>query len=140
MDHSILVKDFIDQIWNQSRFEHIDRFLHPQFKDHSLPPALSADKEGLIKWIVGTGRSFGHHTTIENQVTEGDMSIVKIKMHLEHIGTWRDIEPTGTELKTTGYRQFKMQDGKIIEHWALIDGQAIEQALNNTAHGCKIAE
>lgn len=139
MDHSILVKDFIDQVWNKRLFENLGSFLHPQFKDHSLPPSISADQEGTKKWIVGTGHSFEHHTTIESQVTEGEMSIIKIKMHLKHTGTWRDIEPTGTVLEITGFRQFKIEDGRIIEHWALIDGQAIEQALNNTNHGCKIA-
>lgn len=140
MENSKLVAEFIEQIWNNRNFEKLDFFLHAEFKDNSLPPALTADKEGMKKWILGTGLSFEHKTTIEEQVTEGDKSIVKIRMNLKHIGVWRDIEPTGTELETIGFRFYKFAEGKIIEHWGLIDGQTIENQLKNASRGCKIAE
>ncbi len=140
MENSKLVADFIEQIWNNNNFDKLDRFLHHEFKDNSLPPEMSKDKDGMKKWIIATGVSFQHQTTIEEQVTEGDKSIVKIRMDLKHIGVWRNIKPTGKEIKTTGFRFYRIADGKIIEHWALIDGQAIENQLKEASHGCKIAE
>jgi predicted ester cyclase len=140
MENSILVQNFINQIWNNNAFEKLDSFLHADFKDNSLPPVFPADREGTKKWITSTGISFEHNTVIEDQVTEGNKSIVKIRMNLKHIGVWRDIQPTGIELNTIGYRYFKLKDGKIIEHWALIDGQTIENGLKEAAHGCKIAK
>lgn len=115
-------------------------FLHPDFKDYSLPPMLPAGKAATKKWIVSTGISFEHHTVIETQVTEGNHSMVKIKMNLKHVGVWRNIQPTGIDLHITGYRHFKFKDGKILEHWALIDGQTLENQLKDASHGCKIAE
>lgn len=140
MHPSTLVRAFIDQIWNERAFEKFDDFLHADFVDYSLPPLLPAGREGTQKWIVNTGLSFEHQTVVEAQVTEDDSSIVRIKMKLKHIGVWRDIEPTGIDLQITGFRHFKFKNGKIIGHWALIDGQAIENQLKNASHGCKIAE
>lgn len=140
MENSILVQDFIHQLWNNRAFEKIDSFLHSDFKDYSLPPTLPGDKEGTRQWIFNTGISFEHTTVIEEQVTEGDKSIVKIRMNLKHIGVWRDIAPTGADLHTIGYRYFKLKNGKIIEHWAVIDGQTIENQLKKASNGCKIAE
>lgn len=140
MENSIVVQDFITHVWNNRALNKLDDFLHPDFKDYSLPPMLPADKEGTKMWIINTGVSFEHNTIIQEQVTEGDKSIVKIRMNLRHIGMWRDVEPTGIDLHTIGYRYFKLKDGKIIEHWALIDGQAIEHELKKASHGCKIAE
>lgn len=140
MENAILVQDFINQVWNNKAFDKLDSFLHADFKDYSLPPMLPTDKEGTKKWIINTGVSFEHNTAIEAQVTEGDNSIVKIRMNLKHIGVWRDLEPTGIDLHTIGYRYFKFKNGKIIEHWALIDGQAIENQLKDASHGCKITE
>jgi len=140
MENSTLVKEFIAQIWNNQRFEMLSDFLHPDFTDHSLPAALPPTKEGTKKWIINTGISFEHKTSIEEQVTEGNKSIVKVKLNLKHIGPWRGIQPTGIELYTVGYRYFKIQDGKIIEHWALIDGQHIENQLTSASHGCKVAQ
>ena len=140
MDNSKIVAGFIEQIWNNRNFEKLSEFMHSDFQDHSLPPTLSPDAEGMKKWILGTGISFEHKTIIEEQVTEGDKSILKIRMEMKHIGLWRGIEATETELKTVGYRYYRLKDGKIIEHWALIDGQAIENQVKNASIGCKIAE
>lgn len=140
MENAVLAQEFINQIWNNKAFSKLDSFLHDDFKDYSLPPMLPTDKEGTKKWIINTGISFEHNTIIKDQVTEGNVSIVKIRMNLKHIGVWRDIEPTEIDLYTIGYRHFKFKDGKIIEHWALIDGQAIENQLKDASHGCKIAE
>jgi len=135
-----IVASFIDVIWNNTCIEKLDDYLHPNFVDHSLPPHLSPDKTGTGKWIEATGKSFKHNSVIEAQVTEGDSSMIKIKMHLKHIGLWRGIEPTGLDVSTIGYRLFRVADDKIIEHWALLDGNAIENQLRDTAHGCKIQD
>jgi predicted ester cyclase len=140
MNNSTLVKTFIEQVWNQQSFKLLDTLLHPDYRDNSLSSPFQIGKEGTIKWILNTGLSFEHLTTIEDQVTEGDKSIVKIKMTLKHVGTWRNIEATGISLDTTGYRFFKFKDGKIIEHLALIDGQTIENQLKNASAGCVIVK
>jgi len=71
-------------------------------------------------------------------VCEDNSVMIKIRMQLKHIGEWRGIESTGATIDTIGYRYFKLADNKIIEHWALIDGNRIENQLKQTNHGCKI--
>ena len=132
------VNNFIEDIWNQNQFDKIDNYLHPAFYDHSLPPSFPPDKEGLKRWITGTGKAFEHRTIIEEMVTEKNKVMLKIKMRLKHIGKWRDIEPTATEVFAAGYRYLKLADNKIIEHWALIDGNAIENQLKAANRGCKM--
>jgi predicted SnoaL-like aldol condensation-catalyzing enzyme len=131
---------FIEEIWNQNQFDRLDNYIHPDFCDHSLPLALPPNKEGLKLWIIGTGKSFEHKTIVEEMVSEENKIILKIKMLLKHIGNWRDLEPTGAEIFAIGYRYIKFADNKIIEHWALIDGNAIENQLREAIHGCKIQE
>ena len=140
MDNRTLIVDFIKQIWNEQDFAILDTFLHPDFTDHSLPSSFPNNKEGLKKWVIATGKSFVHQTDILDQVTEGDKTVLRIRMKLKHTGTWRGIEPTGIELDTMGYRQFKVKDGKIIEHRALIDGETIENKLRDTAHSCEVVK
>jgi predicted ester cyclase len=139
MKNSLLVPQFIEQIWNKRSFEMLDDFLHPEFRDHSLLPILSPDKEGLKKWITATGMAFEHETIIEDQVSESDQTMMRITMKLKHVGVWRGIGPTGIELYTTGYRHFKIKDDRIIEHWALLDGETIENTLKEASKRCEIA-
>jgi predicted SnoaL-like aldol condensation-catalyzing enzyme len=135
-----LVKSFIENIWNQNRFEEVNKYLAVDFMDHSLPPHLPRNADGLKLWVIGTGKSFVHKTIIDEMVCEENKVIVKIRMQMKHIGTWRGIEPTNAEIYTVGYRYFKLADSKIIEHYALIDGNAIENRLKDAAHACKIQE
>jgi predicted SnoaL-like aldol condensation-catalyzing enzyme len=134
------VTNFIEEIWNQNQFERIDNYIHPSFVDHSLPSALPANKDGLQIWITETGKSFVHKTTIEEIVSEDDKVMIKINMSLKHVGRWRDIEATELEVSTKGYRYFKFADKKIIQHWALIDGTAIENKLREAHQGCKVPQ
>jgi predicted SnoaL-like aldol condensation-catalyzing enzyme len=133
-----IVTNFIEGIWNQSQFDKLDSYIHPGFSDYSLPPVLPPNKEGLKLWILGTSKAFEHTTTIAEMVSEEDNVMIKIIMRLKHIGAWRNIEPAGAEVFAVGYRHLKLADNKIIAHWALIDGNAIENQLKETNHGCKI--
>lgn len=133
-----LVSDFISDIWNNSRFELIGNYLHKDFTDHSLPAALPPDKEGLIAWIKGTGNSFEHVTHILESVCENDHVIIRLKMNLKHTGAWRNIEATGKEIETLGFRHFRIKENRIVAHWALIDGNNIENQLAPVKHGCRI--
>jgi predicted ester cyclase len=133
-----IVAGFIEEIWNQNLFEKIDNYVSDCFIDHSLPSYIPSNKEGTKSWISSTGKSFTHKTQIDDIIGEGDKVVVKIKMQLKHIGVWRDIEPTGTEVESIGYRLFKLANKKIVEHWALIDGSAIEKKLSVNTRACKI--
>lgn len=133
-----VVKNFIEEAWNNDRFDIASSYLHAGFRDYSLPPALENNMEGTKRWIEATGKSFRHHTVIEEMVSEEDKVMIKIKMQLKHIGVWREIEPTEMEIETTGYRLFKLNNEQITEHWGLLDGNAIENQLKDARHGCKI--
>lgn len=133
-----IVTNYVAHIWNQQQFQRIGEFLHASFTDHSLPAALPTGKEGVIQWIEGTSRSFDHTTFIDEMVCEGNKVMIKIRMQLTHTGTWREIPATGITIFATGYRYFELQDEKITGHWGLVDGNAIEQQLKASSHGCKI--
>ena len=136
--NKVIVTSFIEKIWNENRLEEIGQFLSPDFTDHSLPPNLPPNADGMKLWIIGTGKSFEHKTIIDEMVCEGDKVMLRIKMQLKHIGTWRGIEATHFEISTTGYRYYKLANEKIIEHWGLIDGNSIEDQLHEATRGCKI--
>lgn len=133
-----IVTNFIEEIWNLKEFEKIDKYISTDFVDHSLPTSLPANKDGMKRWIIATGESFQHKTIIDDIVCEDESVMLKMTMHLRHIGVWRGIEPTHREISTVGYRFYKIVKRKIVAHWSLLDGNSIENQLNETFHGCKI--
>ncbi|QXV63765.1 ester cyclase [Mucilaginibacter sp. 21P] len=95
--NSILIQHFIKDIWNENRFDLLADYIHDAFIDHSLPGHLLPNAEGLTTWVLATGKAFRHRSVTEEQVTEGDRSMIKFRMDLEHIGVWRDIKPQGAQ-------------------------------------------
>lgn len=139
-ENKSIVTNFIEEIWDNNQLEKIDNYLSANFIDHSLPPTLPVNKDGMKLWILGMGKSFKHKTIIDDIVCEDNKVMLKIKMQMKHIGVWRGIEPTHFKISTIGYRYYKLADGKITEHWALIDGNSIENQLKEASKGCKIQE
>lgn len=139
-ENKSIVTNFIEEIWNNNQLEKIDNYISADFIDHSLPPTLPANKDGMKLWIFGVGISFKHKTIIDDIVCEDNKVMLKIKMQMKHIGVWREIKPTHFEISTIGYRYYNLADGKITEHWALIDGNSIENQLKEASKGCKIQE
>ena len=136
--NKIIVTDFMETIWNQRQFPKLAHFLAVGFTDHSLPPALPLNEEGTKSWIIATGKSFEHKTFIDELICENDKVVVKLTMHLKHIGEWRNMAATYKTIQTGGYRLFRLSDGKIIEHWGLIDASAIESQLRDVSLSCKV--
>jgi len=135
-----IVTNFIEEIWNLNHFEKIADYVAVDFEDHSLPPTLPPNQAGTKMWIMETGKAFEHQTIVEKMVGEEDKVMLKIRMDLKHIGTWRNIEPTLSDISVVGYRYFELADGKITSHWSLLDGNSIENQLKSCQHGCKIQE
>ncbi|WP_142684129.1 ester cyclase [Chitinophaga polysaccharea] len=123
------ITHYINTIWNLGDTSRLEQFLHPDYVDHSLPPGLPPDSTGLKQWIALAHASFQPQTIINEQVAEPGTCMIRITMHMKHAGTWREIPPTGLTVSIPGYRCFRLQDNRIIEHRALIDGNTLEKKL-----------
>jgi predicted ester cyclase len=133
-----IVCSFIESVWNAQQFQKINDFVSDQYRDHSFLPVVPPTRDGLKLWIQNTSVAFRHKTTIESVVEEADQVAVRITFEVAHIGTWRNIPPTGRTTSVKGFRFFRLENQKITEHWALIDGEALQTALTDTYHGCEI--
>jgi steroid delta-isomerase-like uncharacterized protein len=123
-----VVRRYIEEVWNRQNLEAVDEFLAEHYLDHSLPPE-SSGRAGVKAWVKAVSAVFDEQTIIEDQVTEGDRSIVRLTMRLTHRGEWRGIPATGKQVEINGYRTYRLEGGKIVEHWALIDGDSLEREL-----------
>lgn len=133
-----IVQAFIESVWNLRQLEKIGDFVSEHYRDFSFLPSIPPTREGLKSWIENTSAAFQHKTSIESIICEGNEVAARITFEVRHIGTWRNIGPTGRTISVKGFRFFKLHSGKIIQHWALIDGEALQTALTDQYHGCEI--
>ena len=135
-----IVSSFISTIWNAKVLDRIHEFISEDYLDHSFLPAVPPTRAGLKTWIENTSLAFDHHTTIESSIAKDYHVALRITFEAKHIGKWRNIEATGRSVSVKGFRFFRLREKKIIEHWALIDGESLQTALTDQYHGCEISQ
>ena len=133
-----LAVNFLEDFWNGRQFRTAGDYFHANYHDHTVPLGFPTGAAGTIQWIEKLGESFIHRTEIEEVIAEVDKVMLRVRLHLKHTGPWRGIEPTGAEVSTTGFRVFRVEAGRRIEHRALIDGESLEKQLKGLIKACAL--
>jgi steroid delta-isomerase-like uncharacterized protein len=123
-----IVRRYIEEVWNKQNIGAVEEFLAENYVDHSLPPEFKG-REGVKQWVKTVSTFFDEQTIIEDQVTEADKTILRLTMRLTHRAEWRGIPATGKQVEISGYRTYRLEGDRIVEHWALIDGDSLERQL-----------
>ncbi len=55
--------------------------------------------------------------TIEDVMAEGDRVTARVTMRGTHRGEFQGIAPTGKRVEVRAIDMFRIEDGKIVEHW-----------------------
>lgn len=66
---------------------------------------------------------------VEDVVAEGNKVAVRFSGTGTHQGEFFGIPPTGKPIKSTGINIFRIEDGKIVEHWNNADDLGVLQQL-----------
>jgi predicted ester cyclase len=122
----------LEELFEKGSFDAIDELVHPDFINHEAPPDNPQGPDGLqetISWLRGLWGPM--HFEIEDEITEGDKVVARVVMHGKHVGEFLGKEPTGKEFATKQIHVWRLEDGKMIEHWSVRDdlGQALQLGL-----------
>lgn len=115
------VLTFYDRMFNQSQpTRAVEQFVGQDYIQHN--PLVGDGKDGLISWMEELARMHpGKHVQFERTIAEGDLVAVHCRIQ------W----PSGRE--TAGMDIFRLdEDGKIAEHWGLLQQVPDEAANSNT--------
>ena len=75
-------------------------------------------------------RAFSNiHTTVEDQVAEGDRVASRVTMYADHTGEYQSILPTGARTKFVFIDICCIAEGRIVEEWTEFDMRSILQQL-----------
>ena len=70
---------------------------------------------------------------IDNLISEGDQAALRWTASGTHLGPFADIQPTERRVEWTGCDWFRLHRGRIIEVWAIADGEALQEQLTSTS-------
>jgi steroid delta-isomerase-like uncharacterized protein len=107
-----------------------DEFLAADFVSHSTPPGLEPGIEGVKQMANIFHTAFPDMAgTVDDVIVDGNKVAVRFTGTGTHQGEFFGIPPTGKAIKSTGINIFRIEAGKIVEHWNNADDLGLMQQL-----------
>ena len=112
----------VEEVVNQGKFDVVDEIFHSDYVDHTAPPGAPGGLEG-VKAIFAMFRSGFPDVkfTIRDMVGEGDIVATLVHGEGTHDGEFMGTPPTGKHAIWRSVGFFRVEDGKIREHWGIPD-------------------
>ena len=110
------------EILNQNKFELIDELYATNYVEHTPPPSVAPTREGFKQTAIALKTAFPDlRYTIEDVIESGD----KIVHRLTASGTMKadflGMPATGKHATWTEIHIGRVANGRLIEHWGLVD-------------------
>ena len=129
-DNKALVRRFVDEVQSAGNIDLIDEVCSPEFVNHSAPPGIPADCEGIkIVTAMFRGAFPDSYFTVEDMVAEGDKVVTRKTFHGTHEGELMGIPPTGRRVSMGLIDIVRISGGRVVEHWSVGDNLGMMQQL-----------
>jgi steroid delta-isomerase-like uncharacterized protein len=114
---------YVEEVGNEGNLELADEIFDRYLAHQSDGSVLERGPEDVKRFMGEFRQAFpDFHSTIEDQIAEGDKVVTRWTMRGTHQGEFRDIAPTGKQITVTGIGIFRFSDeGKVIESWDNFD-------------------
>jgi predicted ester cyclase len=124
-----LVRRFYDEALNGRRVQVIDELALADYAEHD---PLSGQRDGLVglkdrasMLIEGLASTF----TVHDVIAEGDRVVVRWTNAGIHSGEFLGIPPTGRSFDIAGIDIYRIENGRMAEHWHVVDQLTMLQQL-----------
>jgi len=129
-ENKALVRRFVDEVQSEGNIDAIDDLCSPEFVNHSAPPGVPSNCEGVKQVTAMFRQAFpDSYFTVEGMVAEGDKVATRKTFHGTHQGEFMGIPPTGQQVSIGLIDIVRIAGGKVVEHWSMGDSLGMLQQL-----------
>jgi steroid delta-isomerase-like uncharacterized protein len=126
-DNKALVQQFYEVIINQKNLAALDRFVAPNAVNHTVPAGLPQGPSQFLNLHLNAFPDV--QATVEDLLADGDKVIARVSIHGTHQGAFRAVSPTHKPISVMAINIFRIENGKMVEHWGLADRHSALQQL-----------
>ena len=129
-DNKAPIRRFVEEVQSGNNIDLVDEICSPEFVNHSAPPGIPADREGIKIVTAMFRRAFpDSYFTVEDMVAEGDKVATRKTFHGTHGGEFMGIPPSGRGVSMGLIDIVRISDGRVVEHWSMGDTLGMMQQL-----------
>lgn len=131
-DNKALVRRY-REIYNSNQLDPLGEVLAPDFTPHALMPGVPNTLEGIKQVHQATLAIFPDlRITTDDLIAEGDKVVERWTQTMTHTGApffIGNLPASGKAVRITGCSIYRIQAGKIAEHWAEMDFMGVLRQL-----------
>jgi steroid delta-isomerase-like uncharacterized protein len=121
-NNKAIVRRFYNEVLNQRNAGLLDELAVEDYVEHDPFPGMGDGREQLKARVNGFFHGFNPlHFTIEDVIAEGDKVVVRWKNAGKDVGGFMGIPATGKDFSIAGIDIHLVRDGKLAEHWHVVD-------------------
>ncbi len=125
-----VVRRFVEEYQTGHDVSVAEELLADDFVDHSPFGPLSPDRAGVLALFGMLFAAFPDlRGEIHQQFADGDNVITRKTFYGTHRGDFMGIPPSGTEVAFDVIDIVRVRDGKMVEHWNVVDAMALMTQL-----------
>lgn len=119
-----------DEVLNRKDLSVVDELIDVNFVEHVAGAARLVGVEGFKAARRRRNAAFPDwHIDIEDLIAEGDKVVVRATGHGTHRGEFMGISPTGKRVSVRWIAIYRVEYGKLVEHWQNIDDLGLLKQL-----------
>ncbi|MEO8972351.1 MAG: ester cyclase [Ktedonobacteraceae bacterium] len=126
-DNKALVQRFFEEVINQRNLAALEQFVSSDAVNHTVPTGLP---QGPIQFLSLHLNAFPDmKATVEDLLADGDKVVAVVSYRGTQQSTFRAISSTDKPITVMGINIFRIANGKMVEHWGLVDRLSALQQL-----------
>jgi steroid delta-isomerase-like uncharacterized protein len=120
---------------NEGRVDQLAGLVSPDYEEHDPLPGQGSGREGAVDRFSMITTALAPHFTVEDLIAEGDRVVVRWTNAGTHVGEFAGIPATGRTFTIAGIDIYRVADGRLCEHWHVIDQLGMLGQLGLLPHG-----
>jgi steroid delta-isomerase-like uncharacterized protein len=116
-----VVRRYYEDILNAGSVDALAELAVVDYAEHDPLPGQGAGREGLRERVEMLRGAFRPNFTIEDIIAEGDKVVVRWTNRGTHVGAFMGMPATGKAFVIAGIDIHRLRDGKLAEHWHVVD-------------------
>jgi steroid delta-isomerase-like uncharacterized protein len=133
-DLKSLMRRFVEEFQSQGEEAVADELLADTFRNHTAPPGMSPDKQGVKAYFAAFRRAVPDlRAQVHDMLVDGDKVVTRKTFHGTHTGEFMGLPATGNAISVDVIDIVRVRDGRFVEHWNVLDTLALMQQLGGVA-------
>lgn len=124
-----LAKRFYEQALHKGDLTVLDEIATANYVENDPLPGQGDGLDGLKDRVRMLREGLAGHYTIEDIVAEDDRVVVRWTNQGTHVGELAGMPPTGKAFTIAGIDIYRVEGGKLAEHWHVVDMLSLLQQL-----------